>query len=128
MVKAFRIFKTKHSASWFDGEGARLYGGRWNSQGVRLLYTSATLSLAALEILVHIGDQGLLSAYSFATVEFADESILPIDDLGKLPADWSSSPAPIKLQQIGDAWASSVRSSVKYSCREQANWRYSDQC
>jgi RES domain-containing protein len=36
-----------------DGEGARLYGGRWNSRGRAVVYAAATQSLAALEILAH---------------------------------------------------------------------------
>lgn len=37
-----------------EGEGARLFGGRWNSAGVPLVYTSDSLALAALEVLVHL--------------------------------------------------------------------------
>ena len=112
MQETFRIFKTKHSATWFDGEGARLYGGRWNSQGVRLLYASATLSLAALEMLVHLNSQEVLSAYSFAKIEFPQELVLPVEEFRKLPPLWSASPAPMKIQQIGDEWAASRDSAV----------------
>ena len=41
-----------------DGEGARLYGGRGNSKGRAVVYTAATQSLAALEILAHAGALG----------------------------------------------------------------------
>jgi len=54
MGEAWRIVKVKHAATAFDGEGARLNGGRWNSVGVRTVYVSATKSLAALETLVHL--------------------------------------------------------------------------
>ncbi|MGH7842082.1 MAG: RES family NAD+ phosphorylase [Candidatus Binataceae bacterium] len=37
-----------------DGEGARLYGGRWNSPGHSIVYTSQNLSLAVLQIIVHL--------------------------------------------------------------------------
>ena len=60
MVTAYRIFKSKHAARWFDGEGAFLFGGRWNSPGTRLLYASSALSLAALEMLVNLNADGLL--------------------------------------------------------------------
>jgi RES domain-containing protein len=46
MKQAWRIVKEKHAATAFDGEGAWLYGGRWNSPGRRVVYTSAALSLA----------------------------------------------------------------------------------
>lgn len=112
MRETFRIFKTKHAATWFDGEGARLFGGRWNTQGTRLLYTSATLSLASLEMLVHLDEQALLQFYSFATVTFPEELILPVEEFRKLPPDWHASPIPSKVQEIGTAWAASHASTV----------------
>lgn len=36
-----------------SGEGARLFGGRWNSKGNAVVYTSTAISLALLELLVH---------------------------------------------------------------------------
>lgn len=59
MPVLYRIVKAKYSAQAFDGEGARLNGGRWNSPGSRVVYTSATASLATLEILVHVKDRNL---------------------------------------------------------------------
>ena len=49
----WRLCELADAAKAFDGEGARLYGGRWNHRGTRLVYASSTLSLAALECLVH---------------------------------------------------------------------------
>jgi RES domain-containing protein len=53
-ITAWRIYKPKHRASAFTGEGARRFGGRWNSKGVPLIYTSSSISLASLEMLVHL--------------------------------------------------------------------------
>jgi RES domain-containing protein len=36
------------------GEGARLYGGRYNPKGVPAVYAAESISLAALEVLVHV--------------------------------------------------------------------------
>jgi RES domain-containing protein len=36
-----------------SGTGSSLHGGRWNPPGVEVIYASATISLAVLEILVH---------------------------------------------------------------------------
>src|SRR4051812_18031854 len=49
----WRIVKEKHARTAFSGEGARIFGGRWNSPGISIVYCSEHLSLAALEILVH---------------------------------------------------------------------------
>ena len=43
-----------HAATALIGEGARLNGGRWNSPGTTVVYTSGSLALAALENLVHL--------------------------------------------------------------------------
>lgn len=49
---AYRLCKAVHAA--LDGEGARLWGGRWNSAGRSLVYAAASPSLAVLEVLVHL--------------------------------------------------------------------------
>ncbi|MHB8148190.1 MAG: RES domain-containing protein, partial [Vulcanimicrobiaceae bacterium] len=43
------MFARKHEATALSGEGARLYGGRWNTPGVAALYASSSLALALLE-------------------------------------------------------------------------------
>jgi len=112
MLTAFRIFKTKFSNTWFDGEGAFLYGGRWNSRGKRVLYTAGSLSLAALEILVNLNSAELLSSYSYAKLEFEEKDVLLVEELVELPKNWSSSPPPSEIQRIGDEWAASMQSLV----------------
>jgi len=112
MLTAYRIFKTKFSKTWFDGEGAFLFGGRWNSCGTRVRYTAGSLSLAALEMLVHLNSAELLSSYSYAKLEFEEKDVLPVEDLVKLPKNWSASPPSIAIQRIGDEWAASLQSLV----------------
>jgi len=112
MPTAYRIFKTKFAKTWFDGEGAFLFGGRWNSRGTRVLYTAESLSLAALEILVNLNSAELLSSYSYAKVEFEDNDVLPVEEFVKLPKNWSASPPPSAVQRIGDEWAASMQSLV----------------
>lgn len=114
MIDAYRIFKTRRSGGWFDGEGAYRYGGRWNSRGTRILYASESLSLAFLEILVHLEDNEITAAYSSANLSFEARLATNVDDLGKLPSDWSDSPIPLAVQAIGDEW---VRSKVSVVLR-----------
>ena len=54
MIEAWRITKSADIRKAFSGEGSRLYGGRWNSKGIAVVYVAATRSLAMLEILVHM--------------------------------------------------------------------------
>ncbi len=112
MVTTYRICKAKHVATWFDSEGALRFGGRWNSRATRILYTAESLSLAALEMLVHLNNEEILLAYSFATAEFEESLILPVEEFCSLPENWSASPAPLEIQRIGDEWARAQASVV----------------
>lgn len=112
MPTAFRIFKRKFSAAWFDGEGAFRYGGRWNSRGARVFYAAESLALAAMEMLVHLNSEELLRAYSYVTAEFDEDFVLAVEDFKDLPDDWNASPPPLELQQIGDDWVKSAASAV----------------
>ena len=54
MTSLWRIVKATHASTAFDGDGARRFGGRWNHEGYSAIYTSGSLALAALELLVHL--------------------------------------------------------------------------
>src|SRR5688500_2472818 len=109
MLTAWRIVKTRHAGAAFDGEGARLYGGRWSSAGVRVAYASQSVALAALEVLAGLGKVSLLPSYSLISAQF-DESELEILPVSSLPAGWRAYPAPPELQSIGDKWIAENRS------------------
>ena len=98
----------------FDGEGARLYGGRWNHPGVAVVYCSATLSLAALEYLVHLepdlAPQNLAAVAAELPPGLAAESL----EVEGLPPDWRSYPAPERLKDLGTAWVRSRRTAVLF--------------
>lgn len=111
MATGWRIIKSRRARSAFDGEGARLYGGRWNSPWTRVVYVAGSVSLAVLEVLVHLGDVGVLSSYSLCAVEFENVLIESLDR-STLPADWRSYPAPSGLRGIGDAWVRDGISAV----------------
>lgn len=63
MIRSWRLVQADYAAHAFDGEGARLYGGRWNSPGQCAVYTAGSLALAALEVLVHLKSRVTLSRY-----------------------------------------------------------------
>lgn len=111
MPSGFRIAKARHARNAFDGKGARRYGGRWNSPGTPLVYTSATRALAALELLVHLQASELLTGYVLVEATF-DAAL--VERLGpvRLPRDWKAFPSPAVLQEIGDRWAAERRSAV----------------
>jgi RES domain-containing protein len=112
MLTVYRIVKTKYAATAFDGEGAFRFGGRWNSRGTRVIYTAGSLALAALEMLVHLDDDELLISYSFVAANIPPPLILPVPSFHSLPKHWQASPAPVALQNIGDAWVRATASAV----------------
>ncbi len=110
MPTGWRLTKTRYLATAWDGEGARRTGGRWNSVGTAVVYTSGTLSLALVETLVHL-PAGVLPAYSAQPVEF-EEAMLTVVEIANLPANWRADPPPASTQAIGDEWARATRSAV----------------
>jgi RES domain-containing protein len=110
-ITAWRIFEPKHSATAFTGDGASLYGGRWNSKGVAVVYTAAHCSLAALEMLVHFNKQRFLKDYVVAEVSF-DKRLVQSVQTHLLPAQWRADPPPPELQAFGDQWVAGGRSAV----------------
>lgn len=110
-VYGYRLVKRKWLKSAFDGEGARLYGGRWNSKGKACVYLASSVSLAMLEVMVHLEDYQLLDEYSLLEVAFDEEALmrLPYD---RLPDDWLVEPAPASTAAIGDSWLDSQSSLV----------------
>jgi len=107
---SWRVTKTKHSATAFDGEGARLNPGCWNSEGNRVVYTSEHIALAVLETLVH-ADGSLLPYYTAVPAAF-DETLVSDVVEDNLPGNWRAFPAPDELKLVGDAWLESLRSPV----------------
>lgn len=106
-VNVYRMVKTKWAAAAFDGDGARITGGRWNSKGVPCVYTSASESLALLEILVHLQDASLLRYYTVFELQIPENLIAVIPE-GKLPSDWNQPLSPPSTAVLGDNWLKSA--------------------
>ena len=110
-LTGWRIVPEDQAATALDGEGARLYGGRWNSVGVAMVYASEHKSLAALEVRVHINTTRKLKRYKCFTFAF-DEKLMKVFPVGSLPRDWQQEPPPPSLQQFGDAWVRAADSPI----------------
>jgi RES domain-containing protein len=109
-VVVWRLTLGKHAAP--DGEGAKRYPGRWNKPGTPVVYTSGSLSLAALEYLAHVDSDilpnGLVSIRATIPDSLNIETIDPVN----LPVDWKDTVIPVSLQQVGADWVSTSRSAV----------------
>lgn len=108
-MQVWRLVKTRYAASPFDGEGARLYGARWNSPWNRVAYASSNSALALLEVLVHMTGGGSLPGYSLVCANLPD-SLVEVIAAADLPGDWDSAPVPPGVQAVGDAWLASAKS------------------
>ena len=104
-MRVYRAFARKHEATAFSGEGARIYGGRWNSVGTPVVYTSSTFSLALLEIMVNASSARIPPGMVYAPMDIPDDASLDVLEIAALPPDWFETPAPPDCQLAGDAWA-----------------------
>lgn len=98
-VTAYRVVKARYSRQAFSGFGAQRYGGRWNTKGHAVVYTSESLSLALLEVLVHLPRPRLLANHRASRVEI---SAGQIERLPTLPRGWRTDVR--KTRAVGDEW------------------------
>jgi len=97
----FRLSKSKHSKD-LSGKGAEKFGGRWNSKGVALLYTSDSRALCTTEIAVHTPLGNIPLDYEVILIKIPDNIIIPELEICELPEDWKSIPHSHSTQEIGD--------------------------
>jgi RES domain-containing protein len=104
LTRLWRVVRRKRAGEAFSGEGGRVFGGRWNSPGTPIVYTSESAALAALEILVHVEDRSVLDGYVAFVLDVPEEAIETLDPRLLTPG-WSDFPAPALPRALGDAWA-----------------------
>ena len=101
-MELFRITQEKFAVD-LSGNGSRIFGGRWNSEGYYALYASATRSLALLETLAHTPAKMLASNnYQLITLHAPDNPPTDSIPLDALPAGWDAADVRIFTQKIGD--------------------------
>jgi len=106
----WRITTARRARTAFSGEGARLYGGRWNPKGVPLVYTAESRALAMLEMLVQ--DEPLHARYVVIPATLPDGLAIERVDPAKLPPDWRTPQRTEDVRAIGAEWVRSKRSAV----------------
>jgi len=97
----FRLSKSKF-ANDLSGKGAEKSGGRWNSHGTAMVYTSESRALCTTEIAVHTPLGNLPPDYCIVTIEIPESAPLQILNLNELPSDWNTLPHSHSTQEIGD--------------------------
>lgn len=111
IVQAWRITDQKYADSAFSGEGARLWGGRFNSPGIPAVYASGSLSLALLEILVQSNDRSNLRNKVLFRADI-QENLIEFPPQNDLPEKWKYIPASKTSQTYGDSWINQQNSPV----------------
>ena len=102
----WRLTREPHLTDVLKGEGARRFGGRWNSKGTAVVYAAESLELALLEAIVHL-DIDLLPK-DYWQLCFDVEDALIEGPPKRLPKAWDTPPPyDPRVQGIGDRWVKS---------------------
>lgn len=110
-MRFWRICRSRYAAEGATGEGARLYGGRWNSRGVRIVYASTSLALAAVETFVNLEPNLRPADLVSIEGEIPDRVKVGRLDPTRLPERWQES-RDESLRNFGDDWIRDGRTAA----------------
>lgn len=103
-----------YTAVDLSGKGAEKTGGRWNRPGLPVVYTASSISLAALETVVHL-DVGALPLNRYLVrIEVSRDiwDARKVDTALNLPVGWDARPAGIVSLDAGDDWLKGLTSAL----------------
>jgi RES domain-containing protein len=102
-MRVFRITPEEY-ANDITGNGAKLYGGRWNNEGIKALYASSSRALALLEVLVHANFEALKNrVYKIIELEVPDGGIRKIE-ISMLSENWNNDFIQSETLNIGNVF------------------------
>jgi RES domain-containing protein len=99
----YRLVRGQRAREALSGEGARLYGGRWNPPGTAVVYASASRALAVLEMFVHLTLEARSMRFVLCTIELPPRVRLARHYGERPPQAFGTS------QEIGRRWLHSGR-------------------
>lgn len=106
-MRVFRICAPQFVGVALSGEGAARAGARWNSLGVRMGYTASSVSLALLELLVHVDRENVPTNRRLLTFEVPDNAVTRLKEL---PDGWDALPYSSSVRACGDGWVARATS------------------
>jgi RES domain-containing protein len=107
----FRLSKSIYAKD-LSGKGAEMSGGRWNSKGIPMIYTSESRALCTAEIAVHTSLGNIPADYFLTSIEIPKNIALQSIGVDLLPYDWKSFPHSYATQIIGDTFSREKKSLV----------------
>lgn len=102
-MQVYRVARSTYIND-LSGNGARIYGGRWNHKGTGVIYASESRSLVMVECLVHVPLAIAPADLRIAIIEIPDRVIPKQISKRDLPSNWRDYPAPQELLEIGTNW------------------------
>ncbi|MBU0499249.1 MAG: RES domain-containing protein [Gammaproteobacteria bacterium] len=108
-MRIFRIADERHPI--WDGSGAALGGGRWNSPGRPVIYGSLSYSCALLEILAHAGIGRIPATQSFVIADVPEDVSAERHGADRLPSGWDGADSA-SARAFGDQWLDEARSAI----------------
>lgn len=107
----YRLSRKKYADS-LSGIGASMYGARWNSKGIEMIYTASNRSLAMAEVAVHFSLATMPLDYMMISIFIPDNT--SIESLGnaQLPPDWRVFPHPFSTKSFGDEFVQKAKACL----------------
>lgn len=108
-MQIFRIGDARHPL--WDGTGAALVGGRWNSAGRQVIYGSLSYACAMLEILAHASIGRIPTTHRYLIADMPEDMTVERHAANELPAGWDRDDS-LSAREFGDCWLREARSAV----------------
>ena len=121
----FRLAKSIYQND-LSGSGAEMYGGRWNSKGTPMIYTSQSRALCVAEIAVHSPLGVLPKDYCLITIGIPESCTIKQIHESNLPMNWVSIPHIHETQKLGDVFIKNAKTLVLKvpSAVVQGDWNF----
>jgi len=113
-MRIWRLCREPFAAEAFSGEGARRFGGRWNSRGVPMVYASTSLALAVIELFVHLEPGQAPDDLVYLSALLPEGEPARTLQSAELPPAWwadNGGAGAATTRDLGDAWIA-ARSSL----------------
>ena len=108
-MQIYRIGDSRHPL--WDGTGAAMVGGRWNSPGRPVIYGSLSYACAMLEILVHANIGRIPATHAYVVAELPDSILIERHTAQSFSDSWDSDDPSI-ARRFGDRWLQEARCAV----------------